>query len=95
LLATEFPGSEQVVLVGLSAADDQAVWAHATVRGPVIVSKDADLERLSVAFGPPPKIKWRRVGNGPTRDVVALLPARATVVHAFLADPTAAVLELP
>ena len=27
LLAAEFPGSEQVLLAGLAAADDQSVWS--------------------------------------------------------------------
>jgi hypothetical protein len=36
-----------------------------------------------------------RIGNGPTRDVVALLQARAADIRAFLADPALAILELP
>jgi predicted nuclease of predicted toxin-antitoxin system len=95
LLAAEFPGSDQVLLAGLAAADDRAVWAFAAACGLAVVSKDADFVRLSAALGPPPKVVWLRVGNGPTRDVVALLRSRAADVHAFLADPTSAVLELP
>jgi predicted nuclease of predicted toxin-antitoxin system len=59
------------------------------------VSKDADFARLSAVPGPPPKVIWLRIGNGPTRDVVALLQTRAADIQAFLADPAAAVLELP
>ena len=59
------------------------------------MSNDADFALLSAALGPPPKVIWLRIGNGPTRDVVALLQVRAADVQAFLADPTAAVLELP
>jgi predicted nuclease of predicted toxin-antitoxin system len=95
LLAAEFPGSEQVVAVGLATADDRAVWAYAAAHGLAVVSKDADFARLSAALGPPPKVIWLRVGNGPTRDVVALLRTRAADIQAFLADPAAAVLELP
>ena len=95
LLAAEFPGSDQVILAGLDGADDRAVWAHAAARGLAIVSKDAEFQALSAALGPPPKVVWLRVGNGPTRAVAALLRARATDVHAFLADPASAVLELP
>jgi predicted nuclease of predicted toxin-antitoxin system len=79
----------------LAAADDRAVWAYAASRGLAVVSKDADFATLSAALGPPPKVIWLRIGNGPTRDVVALLRARAADVQAFLADPAAAVLELP
>ncbi len=95
LLAAEFPGSEQVLLAGLAAADDRAVWASAAARGLAIVSKDADFVRLSAALGPPPKVVWLRIGNGPTRDVAALLRARAADIRAFLADPAVALLELP
>jgi predicted nuclease of predicted toxin-antitoxin system len=95
LLAAEFPGSEQVIAAGLAKADDQAVWTYAGVHGLAVVSKDVDFARLSAVLGPPPKVIWLRIGNGPTRDVVNLLRARVADAHAFLADPAAAVLELP
>lgn len=95
LLAAEFPGSGQVIAAGLATADDRAVWAYAAAHGLAIVSKDADFAQLSAVFGPPPKVIWLRIGNGPTQDVVALLRARAADVQAFLADPAAAVLVLP
>ena len=95
LLASEFPGSEQVIAAGLATADDRAVWAYAAAHGLAVVSKDADFAQLSAVLGPPPKVIWLRIGNGPTRDVVALLRTRASDVQAFLADPAAAVLELP
>jgi predicted nuclease of predicted toxin-antitoxin system len=95
LLAAEFPGSEHVFLEGLATAGDRAVWAYAAARGIAVVSKDEDFAKLSAALGPPPKVIWLRVGNGPTRAVVALLRARAADVQSFLADPSATVLELP
>ena len=95
LLGTEFPGSEQVLLVGLATADDRAVWAYASAHGLAIVSKDGDFQKLSAALGSPPKVVWLRVGNGPTRDIEALLRSRAPDIQAFLADPTLAVFELP
>jgi predicted nuclease of predicted toxin-antitoxin system len=95
LLAAEFPGSEQVIAAGLATADDRAVWAYAAARGLAIVSKDADFQALSAALGPPPKVIWLRVGNGPTRVVEALLRSRAADIRAFLADPASGLLELP
>jgi len=95
LLAAEFPGSEQVIAAGLATADDRAVWAYAAAHGLAVVSKDGDFAQLSAVLGPPPKVVWLRIGNGPTRSVVALLQSRAAAVHTFLADPAAAVLELP
>ncbi len=95
LLAAEFPGSEQVIGAGLATADDRAVWTYAAAHGLAVVSKDADFAQLAAVLGAPPKFIWLRIGNGPTRDVVALLRARAADVQAFLADPAAAVLQLP
>ena len=70
------------------------MWTYAQTHGLVIVSKDADFAVLSAARGPPPKVIWLRIGNGPTQDVVNLLRARAADVQAFLSDPSAGVLEL-
>jgi len=95
LLATEYPGSDQVILAGLAGADDRVVWAYAAAHGLAVISKDSDFGQMAATLGPPPKVVWLRVGNGPTRDVVALLRARVTDVAAFLADPTASLLELP
>jgi predicted nuclease of predicted toxin-antitoxin system len=95
LLAVEFPGSEQVLTAGLATSDDRAVWAYAAAHGLAIVSKDVDFLAISAAQGSPPKVIWLRNGDGPTRDVVALLQARAAEVQAFLADPATSVLELP
>lgn len=95
LLATEYPGSEQVVLAGLTGADDRVVWAYAASRGLAVVSKDADFHHLAATLGPPPKVVWLRVGNGPTRAIETLLRTRVSDVLAFLADPAAALLELP
>jgi predicted nuclease of predicted toxin-antitoxin system len=95
LLAVEFPGCQQVVLAGLSGADDQTVWAYAAANRLAVVSKDADFRDLADQIGPPPKVIWLRVGNGPTRAVESLIRARAADIRAFLADPNAALLELP
>ena len=82
-------------LVGLGRADDWAVWSYAATHGLAVFSKDADFQKLSATHGPPPKVIWLRVGNGPTRDVEALMRSRAADIRAFLSDPAAAVLELP
>ena len=95
LLAAEYPGSQQVILVGLDGADDRTVWSYAAAHGLAVVSKDADFQQMAATLGPPPKVVWLRVGNGPTRDIAALLRTRVADVMAFLADPAAALLELP
>ncbi len=55
LLATEFPGCQQVVPAGLSGADDLTVWAYAAVNGLAVVSKDSDF-----ATWPSPSARRRR-----------------------------------
>jgi predicted nuclease of predicted toxin-antitoxin system len=95
LLAAEFPGAEQVFTAGLATSDDRTIWAYAAAHGLAIVSKDVDFLAISAALGPPPKVIWLRIGNGPTRHVVTLLQARTADVQAFLADPAASLLELP
>lgn len=95
LLAAEYPGCQQVIAAGLSRADDRAVWAYAASAGLAIVSKDRDFVALATSLGPPPKVIWLRVGNGPTRDVETLLRTRSADVKAFLGDPLAVLLELP
>ncbi len=94
LLAAEFPAAEQVIAAGLSNADDLDVWEYAASRSLAVVSKDSDFVELSERLGPPPKVIWLQGGNGPTREVVALIRANAADILRFLADPGAAVLEL-
>jgi predicted nuclease of predicted toxin-antitoxin system len=95
LLAAEYPGSEHVEKAGLLGADDLTVWHNAAGRGLMVVSKDSDFRHLALLHGPPPKVIWLRVGNGPTATVAALLRARVADVQAFAADPTLALLVLP
>jgi len=94
-LANEYPNSLQVVAAGLSGADNRAVWTFAASKDFTVVSKDKDFFELATAHGPPPKLIWLRVGNGPTRQIEALLRSRLTEVAASLDDPSAAILQLP
>lgn len=95
LLATEYPGSEHVEAVGLLEAADREVWEYAAERGLVIASKDADFKHLALLHGPPPKVIWLRMGNGPTDAVAALLRTRLLDVQAFAAEPALALCVLP
>ena len=51
-----FPGSSQVRLIGLSKADDRAVWDYAGINGYTLVSLDADFAERAALVGPPPKV---------------------------------------
>ena len=94
LLASEFPGSVHALDVGLGGAADEAVWARAAAGGYVLLTKDDDFHRLSILHGAPPKVVCIMTGNGPTREVVALLRGRAPEIRAFAAHEEATFLAL-
>lgn len=94
LLAAEYPASEHVESAGLLGADDLTIWNYAASRL-IVASKDSDFRHLATVHGPPPKVLWLRVGNGPTSAVAALLQTRLADVQAFAADPSLALMVLP
>lgn len=51
-----YPGSNQVVLLGMESASDKEVWQKARDDGYVIVTRDADFQELSLVWGQPPKV---------------------------------------
>ena len=83
-LLHDFPGSSQVVLLGLESATDTQVWQTAKDQGFVIVTRDADFEELSLVWGPPPQVIWLKTQN-PTRAVTLkiLLENRQAMEAAF------------
>jgi len=95
LLAAEYPASQHVRQLGLASATDQDVWSQAIELGLPIVSKDADFQHRALLYGPPPKVIWLRIGNGPTTAAESLLRDRIGDVRALLADPVASLLVLP
>jgi predicted nuclease of predicted toxin-antitoxin system len=62
-LQHDYPGSSQVVLLGLESATDAEVWQFAKDEGFVIVTRDADFEELSLVWGQPPKVIWLKTRN--------------------------------
>lgn len=78
-----FPGSEHVHEIGLGEAPDRAVWEYARDRGLVIASKDSDFHQLAVLEGPPPKVVWVRLGNGPVSEVEHELRRRHAAIVEF------------
>lgn len=93
-LADVLPECVHVRDVGLSRADDGAVWDYAKANGYVIVSKDSDFHQLSFVHGLPPKVVWLRLGNCPTTAIETLLRRRVDEIATFVADPTEAFLVL-
>lgn len=93
-LAAEFPSSVHVRDIGLAAAPDPVIWAHAAGNGFVIVSKDTDFQHRALLHGFPPKVIWLRLGNCATAAVANLLRSRLVDIQAFETDPTASFLAL-
>jgi predicted nuclease of predicted toxin-antitoxin system len=93
-LADLYPDSSHVIELGLGGAADQDVWARAGAEDFVLVTKDEDFHRLSVLYGPPPKVVWLRLGNGPTVEIARLLRFRAEQIAAFAAQSEVAFLAL-
>ena len=90
-LADVFPDSKHVRDLGLSRADDAAVWAFAKGGGYTIVSKDSDFHLRSFVEGYPPKIVWLQVGNCTTAEIEARLRRYADELTRFHLDDTSAV----
>lgn len=76
-LASAFPGSSQVRLLGLDTADDRTIWRYAAENGYCIVTLDSDFADLSAVLGSPPKVVWLRCGNRPTAIVEELIRTHA------------------
>lgn len=93
-LASTFPDSAHVTVVGLQQATDREVWEYARDHDFVIVSKDADFNDLAFVHGPPPKVIWLRVSNASTDRIDALLAAANHVISAFETNEQDAVLVL-
>jgi len=89
-----FPGSAHVLQLGLGGSGDRMIWDRAAAENFAIVTRDEDFIRLSVLFGPPPKVIWIRLGNCATRDVSRLLRVHAPAIREFVGHHEAAFLEL-
>ncbi len=61
-------------------------WDYARDNDFVIVSNDDDFRQLAFLHGPPPKVIWLRVSNGPTSIVEQLLATNVAVIAEFTAS---------
>lgn len=91
-LAGVYPDSAHVMDVGLSDADDRAIWMFDREHGFAIDAKDGDFRQLSFLDGPPPKVVWVRLGNCSTDDIATVLRRRADDLRDFASAPEAAFL---
>jgi predicted nuclease of predicted toxin-antitoxin system len=90
-LQNDFPGSTQVVLVGLERADDIAIWEYAREHGYVIVTKDVDYYDLSLFRGAPPHVLWLQIGNVDKAAVLRKLTSAPQAIEAAFASGLACV----
>lgn len=93
-LLADFPGSTQVVLIGLERAADLAIWSYAKSHGYVIVTRDADFQELSTVYGCPPHIIWIRGENMSKATILNLLQANRGVIEAAISEDGVACIEL-
>ena len=72
-LQDAYPGTSQVVLLGMERASDDEVWSYAKANGFVIATNDADFEQLSLLRGAPPHVVRLKTGNLSKTAVLAAL----------------------
>lgn len=94
MLATAFPGSTQVRLVGLDTADDASVWGYAAEHGFALVTQDADFAEMAALRGLPPKVLWLRFGNSSTAAIASILLDHAELIEVFGEDNSISCLEI-
>ena len=92
-LTDAYPGSAHASVLG-PEPEDIEIWEYAKTKGFVVVTKDSDFYRMSMAWGPPPKVIWLRIGNSTTSAVESVLRERSADVRAFCDDKTSALLIL-
>ena len=76
--------ARSVSRLGLRDATDEEIFAAARQARAVVLTKDADFERLLAAHGPPPRVVWLTFGNtsnAHARDVLrSTLPAALSIL---------------
>lgn len=93
-LLNAYPGTSQVVLLGLESAIDREIWQTAKDNDFVIVTRDADFEELSVVLGQPPKIIWLKVKNQSRAVILKILIDNLLTIDDALITKDLACLEL-
>ena len=91
-----YPGTSQVVLLGLESASDREVWQKAKDDGYVIVTRDADFQELSLVWGQPPKVvRLRTLNQTRAATLKVLLDHRELIVESLVIHDLASVEIIP
>jgi len=93
-LQNAYPGTSQVVLLGMESASDREIWQTAKDNDFVIVTRDADFEELSVVLGQPPKIIWLKVKNQSRAAILKILIDNLIAIDEALIAKDLACVEL-
>lgn len=93
-LQHDYPGSSQVVLVGMQSASDKEVWQTAKEDGYVIVTRDADFQELSLVWGQPPKVIRLRTLNQSRAATLKVLVENKDAISGALVDNDLASVEI-
>ena len=84
LLQDLFPGSSQLMLIGLAGeTPDEVIWEFAKSAGFTVVTSDTDFIRLSAQRGAPPKLIFLDRMNYSTEIAADLIRRNAVVVSEF------------
>jgi predicted nuclease of predicted toxin-antitoxin system len=93
-LQHDYPGSNQVVSLGMQSATDQEVWQKAQDDDYVIVTRDADFQELSLVWGQPPKVIRLKTLNQTRAITLKLLIESRDVIAESLLDQDLAAIEI-
>ena len=95
-LQHDYPGSSQVVLLGMQSASDKEVWQKAREDGYVIVTRDADFQELSLVWGQPPKvIRLKTLNLSRAATLKVLVDNRDAIAEALVGNDLASVEIVP
>jgi predicted nuclease of predicted toxin-antitoxin system len=93
-LQHDYPGSSQVVLLGMESASDKEVWQKAKDEGYVILTRDADFQELSLVWGQPPKVIRLKTPNQSRAATLKILIENQVVIAESLLTHDMASVEI-
>ena len=89
-----FPGTSQVVLLGMESASDKAISPRAKEDDYVVVTRDVDFQELSLVWGTPPQIVRLRTPNSTRAAVLKMLLENHEAIISALEVDRRACIEL-
>lgn len=93
-LQHDYPGSNQVVLLGMQSTSDKELWQKVKDDDFVIVTRDADFQELSLVWGQPPKVIRLKTLNQTRAATLKLLIENRDVIAESLLDNDLASIEI-